>query len=523
MLGRLKAVQAGYHLDRCCMEGTRQSLLDQIIDWVANRSDQNNNLQSNTYWLFGSPGMGKTTLAHSICANFHDREQLAGAFFCRRDDPDLSKPRNIIPTLINELAGIFPPFRRIVAKHLQNDPNLRPESMRYSLILDLIQLLPCRPEQTLVFVIDALDECGDAKSRPPLLKALTDATTCIPWLRIIITSRPENDIERFFNRLPLSSYSACNLSTDQAASDDLRVFARSRFDFVARSWTLSTPWPEESLFNEAISQANGLFIFVETVALALEKCADPTKSLEATVRGSASSSLKPLYGLYSSILDAQIVHSHAEFRKMFGVLLIVAQYRALHEETIAELAGMSPILATKWVNDLSSLLYRDEGADGGIRVRHLSISDFFLSDSCQADYRVNLEDANAQLGIACLRTMIGQLRFNICELEDSRLANADVKDLPSQIKKNISDALQYSSLYWSNHVCFSPNGGNLAVCGNLKEFFEGVYPLFWIEVLSIMGMVPIGAPTLRRMITWAKVRIVLACHWFSFHDGSNSP
>ena len=522
MLGRLKAVQAGYHLDRCCMEGTRQSLLDQIIDWVANRSDQNDNLQCNTYWLFGSPGMGKTTLAHSICANLHDREQLAGVFFCRRDDPDLSKPRNIIPTLINELAGIFPPFRRIVAKHLQNDPNLRPESMRYSLILDLIRLLPCRPEHTLVFVIDALDECGDAMSRPPLLKALTNTATLTPWLRIIITSRPEDDIQSFFNDIAQSSYSAYDLATDQATRADLRTFARSQFDFVARRWRLSTPWPEEPLFDEVISRANGLFIFVKTVTLALVKCADPTKSLEATVRGSASSSLKPLYGLYSSILDAQIEHSHAEFRHMVGVLLIVAQYRALREETIAELAGMSPILATKWVNDLSSLVYRDEGADGGIRVRHLSISDFFLSDSCHAAYQVSLEVAHAQLGIACLRTMIGQLRFNICELEDSRLANADVKDLPLRIKENIPDALQYSSLYWSNHICFTPVGSNLAVCGNLKEFFEGVYPLFWIEVLSIMGMVSIGAPILRRVISWAKVRIVLAHHWFSFQDGSNS-
>ena len=503
------------------MEGTRKSLLDQIIAWVTNRSEQNNNLQSNTYWLFGSPGMGKTTLAHSICADLHSRELLAGAFFCRRDDPKLNNPRNILPALISKLAGIFPPFRRIVAGHLRNDPNLTPESIRDSLILELIESLPRPPEQTLVFVIDALDECGDAMSRRSLLRALTDAATLAPWLKIIITSRPEGDIQRFFNGLTRSSYSIYNLATDHAASADLRTFARSQFAFVAELWSLPSPWPEESLFDKVISRANGLFIFVKTATLALKKCVDPTESLAAIGRGEAGSGLDALYGLYSSILVAQIEHSHAEFRHMFGVLLTVAQYRALREETIAELAGMSPILATKWVNDLSSLVYRDEGADGGIRVRHLSISDFFLSDSCHADYRVNLEDANAKLGIACLRTMVGQLRFNICELEDSRLANADVKDLPSQIKKNISDALQYSSLYWSNHVCFSPDGGNLAVCGNLREFFEGVYPIFWIEVLSIMGMVPIGAPTLRRVISWAKVRIVLVRHWFPVQDGSN--
>jgi hypothetical protein len=207
---------------------------------------------------------------------------------------------------------------------------------------------------------------------------------------------------------------------------------------------------------------------------------------------------------------------------MIGVLLTTAPYRPLCEETIAELAKVKSNLVKKWVDDLSSLLYRDEGANGGIRVRHLSISEFFLSDDCHSDYRVSLRDANMELGIACLDTMINQLRFNICKLEDSRLANADVKDLPSRIKETISDPLQYSSIYWSNHLCFASSNvnGDRRVGESLKEFFEGTYPLYWIEVLSIMGMVPIGAPSLRRVISWVKVstsQLVLCLVWTPRH------
>ena len=164
-------------------------------------------------------------------------------------------------------------------------------------------------------------------------------------------------------------------------------------------------------------------------------------------------------------------------------------------------------LVEKWVDALSSLLYRDEGANGAIRVRHLSISDFFLSDRCV--YQVNLRDAHAQQGIACLETMIKELRFNICKLDDSRLANRDVKDLQSRIEESISDYLQYSSLYWSNHLCFSPESMNHdpQALGKLKGFFEGSSPLFWVGVLSIMGMVPMGAPSLRRVISWFKVTV----------------
>jgi len=484
------------------MEGTRQSLLERLMTWATNKSGQNN--EGNTYWIYGLPGIGKTSLAHSICARLHERKHLAGAFFCRRDNPNLSEPRNILPTLVYKLAITFPPFRRIVAESLRNDANMAPECMRGSLLLDFIRSLPRHPTHTLVFVIDALDECGTPQIRQDILTVLTDTAAHAPWLKVIITSRPEADIQRFFDAPTRSSHLQYDLATDEEATADLRTFARRQFGLVALRWYLSPPWPEESLFNKIISRANGLFIFIKTVILALEHCADPTKSLEATLQNSAGASMNSLYILYSNILRARIVHMTAEFQRVIGVLLTTAQHRSLCEETIAELAGVRPNLVKRWVDDLSSLLYREEGANSGIRVRHLSISDFFVSDDCHCDYQVNIQAANLQLAIACLRTMVGQLRFNICKLEDSRLANADMKYLQSRIEQNISDPLQYSCLYWSNHLCSTPDNGDQRIWEGMEEFFEGLYPIFWIEVLSIMGMVPIGAPSLRRVMTWAK-------------------
>ena len=84
-------------------------------------------------------------------------------------------------------------------------------------------------------------------------------------------------------------------------------------------------------------------------------------------------------------------------------------------------------------------------------------------------------------------------------------ANAEVEDLQSRITENISDSLQYSSLYWSDHLCSTPDNHDRRVWESLKKFFEGLFPLFWIEVLSIMGMVPMGARSIRRVISWAKV------------------
>ena len=440
----------------------------------------------------------------------HDHGQLAGSFFCRRDDANLSEPGNILPTLIGKLARNFPPFRTIVANRLRSDSNLTPNSMKDSLFLDLIRSVPRHPKHPLVFVIDALDECGNTRSRPSILKVLANAAREASWLKIIIMSRPEVDIQEIFDSLPHSSHSRRDLATDEEASADLRTFAQTEFAFVAKQWHLPAPWPEESVFNSIISRANGLFIFIKTLVLALEHCEDPTKSLKATLHQSTGAGLNSLYGLYSSILTSRIPPNNAEFRLVIGVLLATAPHRPLREETIAELAGVSPNLVKKWVGDLSSLLYQDESSDGGVRVRHLSISDFFIHNDSHSDYQVNLGDANMHLGIACMNTMIEQLRFNICKLEDSRLANAYIKDLQSRIEANISDVLQYSCLYWSNHLCSGPRNDDWRVLECLRKFFEGLYPVFWIEVLSLMGMVPIGVPSLRRVTsTWVKVSTTL--------------
>ena len=493
------------------MKGTREFWLEEIVNWVANEPEGKDVLQSNTYWIYGLPGIGKTSLAHSVCARLHKKGQLAGAFFCRKGDHELGEPANILPTLICKIAEIFPPFRKIVADHLRNDSNLTPKSMEGSLLFEFLDKLPHDPKNKyLVFVIDAFDECGNDRNRPALLRLLTSAAASASWLKIIITSRPEDDIQRVFDGLTRSSYRRYDLANDQEASHDLRRFAQSEFSLVAQKYEFSPPWPEESLLDKLISRADGLFIFIKTLALALQRSRDPTCLLEAASEN-VGDGLKTLYGLYSNILKSRIEPGDAEFQRVIGVILTAAPYRALCEETIAELAGVGPNLVKMWVKDLSSLLYRYEGTNRGIRVRHLSISEFLVSDDYPHHYQINIGDANVELGIACLKKMVSRLRFNICGLEDSRLANADVEDLPFRIRENISDSLQYSSLHWSNHLCYAPDKGDQQVWETLEEFFGGLYPLFWIEVLSLVGMVPMGVPSVRRVISWVKVSPAAAC------------
>jgi len=112
-------------------------------------------------------------------------------------------------------------------------------------------------------------------------------------------------------------------------------------------------------------------------------------------------------------------------------------------------------------------------------------------------------------GLACLRIMNDELKFNICNLESSLIPNHDVKDLMDRIKENISDALQYSCIHWSTHVCYTPYSKDSTVPEHLDEFFKNERPLYWMEVLSLLGKVGVGIRDLQEVISWAEASV----HW----------
>ncbi|KIM32310.1 hypothetical protein M408DRAFT_63050, partial [Serendipita vermifera MAFF 305830] len=167
------------------------------------------------------PGIGKTAIAHSICRQLHERKQLGGSFFCRRDDPALSETKSVLPTLIYRLAEIFEPYRNLVVQALQEDPQLTPNLASGEFFLSALQSLEAHSLRTLVLIIDALDECGDLATRKQLLEYLLKACQRNKWLKIIVISRPENDIRSFFDA---NGISGRDLGQDDHSRTDIRHF-----------------------------------------------------------------------------------------------------------------------------------------------------------------------------------------------------------------------------------------------------------------------------------------------------------
>ena len=97
-LDKLAACDNAYYTSNAgCLEGTRASLRQHVEDWINNTDPT----QPNLFWLFGHAGSGKSTVAHTIAKMADDsvREIGLSCFVCKRDDPDRSNPRRLLPTL----------------------------------------------------------------------------------------------------------------------------------------------------------------------------------------------------------------------------------------------------------------------------------------------------------------------------------------------------------------------------------------------------------------------------------------
>lgn len=162
------------------------------------------------------------------------------------------------------------------------------------------------------------------------------------------------------------------------------------------------------------------------------------------------------------------------------------------------------------LNDLKEVLYEDVANGGIIRVCHPSFLDF-VNDRERCDlYWTSAEDMDRIMFKRCLTIMRRTLKFNICGLQTSFVANKDIPGLEDRIRLRIRESLKYSCLHWATHC----TEGDLATAYELiTDFFRGVQILYWLEVLSLVGGLKNGFDALQKVMNVYEVRFFFS----SFH------
>ncbi|KAG9077845.1 hypothetical protein FS749_010211 [Ceratobasidium sp. UAMH 11750] len=165
------AGHAIYNPDRGCTPDTRVQAIGDIIDWV--RDDDK---EERMLWVYGFAGLGKSSIAASVCQRLETEGRLAASFFCKRDDPALHDPRCVLNNIVYGLAIRNEAYRGAVADAIREDQRIcgAPIQRRYDSLIEtpLKSLEPGRAHRSLVVVIDALDETQRDEDRASLLACL---------------------------------------------------------------------------------------------------------------------------------------------------------------------------------------------------------------------------------------------------------------------------------------------------------------------------------------------------------------
>jgi len=488
--------------EKGCSLGTRKAFLDFIVNWVDNPDSER------TLVLFGQAGTGKSSIAHEIARRFDKMRRLTSSFIFLRKEQSEGEAYHLLTTLARDLSDRYPSFKAALGRVVKDNSSLRLRTRDYPTLFKSLILEPLKGLHIvgpILVVIDALDESGDVTGENGLHEFLAQNLSRLPSnFRVFITSRLEDGIESVFVGAP---------SVRIKHMGDLELAAKAHDDILA---LLKEKLPLDE-FNhygdELAKRAEGLFQWA-TVAcgyilkppgsfgFSKKKCIDHLLRLSTDYHGQ-----DPLDELYKEVLEGNFIHQAARLLFCSVVGQLITTFEPLSIRSLATLRHHTSNddddynSVVEMLRHLGSLLSNVNSADQNhpIIPLHTSFRDFLTNKEKSGDFCVSLQDAHRQLAHSCLGLLLKDLKFNICNLESSYLANKDVEGLDSRVDKHIPPALLYACRFWYDHL--EHIAFEIDLFGKLRTFFEKKL-LFWLEALSLTSNVGLASAACSALNVW---------------------
>jgi tetratricopeptide (TPR) repeat protein len=395
--------------------GTRGWVFAAVEAWMALLGGD---VHHRAFWLQGPAGLGKSAIAAQLVVRYggesggelpKGNKLLAAHFFCKHDDEARNSPHRMLATLAFRLAAQVPAVAAVWDGMLA-DEGTRAELGRHvsgkeegGSLEDVFEALVAKPlrqaleaegkgggsDRDLFILIDALDELQAGAHRAALLKLLGEKLpTLPPQVRVLVTSRPEEDIVT-----ALASLRSLVLAQDDAQQRaDLAKYFEVRV--VAKTGLAGVDMGEQAKAVEAMqTAADGVFLAAKLLGVELlrvdkdggEGLLWDAAAVAECVSGQQGLSL--VYATYAKELkriDARLVRVaegdadaldvlRGALRRTLEVLLAAARPLTLTE--LAALSGGSRLGKRQLLSALT-LLFPAREAGAGVQPLHKSVFDF---------------------------------------------------------------------------------------------------------------------------------------------------
>ncbi|CUA75533.1 ubiquitin-conjugating enzyme E2 S [Rhizoctonia solani] len=255
---------------RGCTPGTREPVLKTLREWAQDPH------AAKIFWMNGMLGVGKTTIAYSLCEWLENEKQLGASFFCSHSSDDCRSLNGVVPTIAYQLARYSPAFQSALFHALEDDPDapMRNISTQFEkIIVQPVARVQTALPEGIVVVIDALDECDDRGV--PLFELLLRHAVNMP-MKFFITSRPESMIRRRILSCQERVAPSMHLDDIEASlvEEDVNTYLAEELGNMPQS-------PTEVQLRQLAKQSGGLFICASLLPLYINP---PTSYVNSSTR-----------------------------------------------------------------------------------------------------------------------------------------------------------------------------------------------------------------------------------------------
>ncbi|KAL8364278.1 hypothetical protein RB601_009831 [Gaeumannomyces tritici] len=411
--------------------------------------------QKTVLWAHAGPGTGKTIVSSAVVDHMngagHDCSYYSFKFEHRREQ----STSHMLRSLAYQTALHQHEFRRALVNLAKKGACLSEADSKtiWRIVFKSI-LATIKTEQRIIWVIDGPDEAESSTQAVEYLSAVADLNTHM--LRVLVLSRPLASIHNAFQvAREKMSVMETPLPDNQ---DDIRLSVANKLDGL-----VCGDQRKLKLVEEIVARSQGSFLWASLVGQAVVG-----KTREGQIQHALESTPSGMGRLYDRMMATIMALNMDEDKQLAKALMTCAMF-AKAPITVGEFSELYPS-ETKGIMSFRHTVEQVCGQfvilthDERVQLVHHSAREYLMRTK-ETPFPLDPRGANEDMLVKCLGALCDKtLRQKVTTL-------------------NPPEFPQYSSTFWPDHLQEVAVDSARALKA-LVTFFDGPYPLTWIQYLA---------------------------------------
>ena len=345
--------------------------LDNIVnDWLGNGNER-------FLFIKGKPGSGKTAISTHLLTVLPN---IMAYHICRRNNCEKSNPKRAVCTIAYQISTQIPAYsERLLAILTERKiDSWDSRTLFEELIVTPLSSVRLDDDKDRVILIDALDE-SSVTGGESIVSFLSSLSPLLPdWVRLIVTSRPLNDIMCQFN-----------VSTKFVNIDSVDYESLNKMDMLSYIDNTLEKYRGEECYDTAkrqiVDNANGVFLYVKTICENIL-----SGEMDINNHETFPKSISSIYNNFFRTKFPNISVYNSRHRILLS--LMAASFDPLTKDMVCRLMKIRKHELETLVNDLGGFII--VGSNNELQFFHLTMMEWLLDDSASGCFAIDRKDGD---------------------------------------------------------------------------------------------------------------------------------